>query len=101
MASAGRFEQLATLALVRRPARSARATLAALDRPARATMTADLRAAAALSRLVRPHRSLPPWRIIRPPGPDTLLGYFKAAQARFGVPWEDLAAIEFVETKFG
>jgi membrane-bound lytic murein transglycosylase B len=33
--------------------------------------------------------------------PTTLLGYFRAAQARFGVPWEDLAAIEFIETRFG
>jgi membrane-bound lytic murein transglycosylase B len=30
-----------------------------------------------------------------------LLSYFRAAQRRFGVPWQYLAAIEFIETKFG
>ena len=49
----------------------------------------------------QPRKSLPPWRIIEPPGPQTLLGYFKAAQARFHVPWQYLAAIELVETQFG
>ncbi|HZE05093.1 MAG TPA: lytic transglycosylase domain-containing protein, partial [Solirubrobacteraceae bacterium] len=29
------------------------------------------------------------------------MGYFRAAQARFRVPWEDLAAIEFIESHFG
>ena len=58
-------------------------------------------AAMALARLVSPRRSFPAWRILAPPAPATLLAYFKAAQARFGVPWEYLAAIEFVETRFG
>jgi soluble lytic murein transglycosylase-like protein len=49
----------------------------------------------------RPRTAFPPWRIIAPPGSEDLLGYFKAAQAQFGVPWEYLAAIEFVETRFG
>lgn len=64
-------------------------------------MRSDLEAATALTRLVTPHRTLPHWKIIEPPAPSVLLGYFKSAQSRFGVPWEYLAAIEFVETKFG
>jgi soluble lytic murein transglycosylase-like protein len=64
-------------------------------------MRANLAAADALGRLVTPQRHLPHWRIIAPPAPRTLLGYFRAAQARYRVPWEDLAAIEFVETRFG
>jgi soluble lytic murein transglycosylase-like protein len=64
-------------------------------------MRADLGAASELSRLNTPRKSLPPWRIEAPPAPRVLLGYFKSAQARFGVPWQYLAAIEFVETKFG
>jgi membrane-bound lytic murein transglycosylase B len=39
--------------------------------------------------------------ILQPPAPDTLLGYFREGQSRFGVPWQDLAAIELVETRFG
>ena len=64
-------------------------------------MRANLSAAAALSGIVLPRGGLPHWRIVQPPAPNTLLGYFRAAQARFGVPWEDLAAIEFIETRFG
>jgi hypothetical protein len=64
-------------------------------------MRANLLAAGTLARLVVPQVSLPHWRIVSPPSPRTLLGYFRAAQSRFGVGWEYLAAIEFVETKFG
>jgi hypothetical protein len=101
LASAGRFEQLATAALAREPRATQRATIDGLERPTAAAMRADLGAASALARLNQPRRALPPWRIVQPPAPRTLLGYFKAAQARFGVPWRYLAAIEFVETKFG
>jgi membrane-bound lytic murein transglycosylase B len=31
----------------------------------------------------------------------TLLGYYRAAERRFRVPWNVLAAVNFVETKFG
>ena len=31
----------------------------------------------------------------------TLLGYYREAQQRFGVPWNVLASVNFVETKFG
>ena len=36
-----------------------------------------------------------------PEPPDVLLGYFRDAERRFGVPWEVLAAVNYVETKFG
>ena len=101
VASAGQFEQLATVTLAREPRAGQRTTLAGLSRPAASALRANLDAAAALSRLVSPRPSLPPWRIVAPPVPGTLLGYFKAAGSRLGVPWQYLAAIEFVETKFG
>jgi hypothetical protein len=101
LSSAGFFEQLATLTLNRERTGNRLKTLAGLDQQAAATVRADLAAAAALSRLVTPQRSLPRWKIVQPPPAATLLGYFKAAQARFGVAWQDLAAIEFIETKFG
>jgi membrane-bound lytic murein transglycosylase B len=101
LASAGLFEQLATGALGRDTLQTRRATLAMLSRPAAASMRTNLAAAASLSELARPNRSLPHWRIAQPPAPDTLLGYFRAAQSRFGVRWEYLAAIEFIETRFG
>jgi membrane-bound lytic murein transglycosylase B len=101
LASAGQFEQLATADMARDPRAAQRATLAGLDGPAAAATRADLAAASSLARLNTPRKSLPPWRIVQPPSPQTLLGFFKSTQARFGVPWEYLAAIEFVETKFG
>jgi hypothetical protein len=64
-------------------------------------MRTNLDAAAALAGIVSPQVGLPRWRIVQPPAPNTLLGYFRAAQARFRVPWEDLAAIEFIESRFG
>lgn len=101
LAGAGLVQQLATRKLFAGTRRLRRVTLARL-RGSAATMTrADLAAADALSGLGPPPRSLPPWRIVSPPPAPRLLGYFRAAQARFGVPWEDLAAIEFVETRFG
>jgi hypothetical protein len=101
LASAGQFEQLATQDLARRPPAAQRATIAGLEPRAAGAMRADLTAADALARLNTPRQSLPRWRIVQPPPAQTLLGYFKSTQARFGVPWQYLAAIEFVETKFG
>ena len=36
-----------------------------------------------------------------PSPPDVLLGYYREASRRFGVPWTLLAAVHFMETKFG
>jgi membrane-bound lytic murein transglycosylase B len=101
LAGAGRFEQLAVQDLAGRPRPVQRATLAGVNPPTAAAMRADLAAVSALARLNAPRKDLPPWRIVQPPAPQALLGYFKSTQARFGVPWQYLAAIEFVETQFG
>jgi hypothetical protein len=101
LARAGLFEQLATRALQRETPQARRATLAILGAQGAASMRANLSAAAALSGIVLPRRGLPHWRIVQPPPANTLLGYFRAGQARFGVPWEVLAAVEFIETRFG
>jgi hypothetical protein len=98
---AGEFEQLATRELEVGSARPRRKTLAALTGSAAASMRANLAAANALSTLVSPQRHLPRWRIVAPPAPPKLLGYFRAAEARYRVPWQALAAIEFIETRFG
>lgn len=64
-------------------------------------MRTDLAASARLSHLTVAKERFPPWRIVQPPPADTLLGYFREAQSRFGVRWQYLAAIEFIETRFG
>jgi soluble lytic murein transglycosylase-like protein len=101
LARAGLLEQLATRTLIRQTPRARSATLALLGMRARASMRMNVDAATALSRITIPRKNLPDWRIVPPPPPGKLLGYFRAAQSRFGVPWQDLAAIELVETRFG
>ncbi len=51
--------------------------------------------------LTDPRAELPDWRIVAPPDPETLLGYYQAAEAEFGVGWEYLAAIHLVESRMG
>ena len=74
-----------------------------------ARLPADLRPAArstcaALSRLfaqVQPVPSAAPFRTGPPEPPGALLGYYQEAEQRFGVDWTLLAAVNFVESKFG
>jgi hypothetical protein len=101
LASAALVEQLAARRLAGEARFQRRATLALLAPRARSATSANLAAAAALSAVATRPRSLPRWRIVQPPAPDTLRGYFQRAQARFGVRWQYLAAIEFIETRFG
>jgi hypothetical protein len=45
--------------------------------------------------------TLPAWRIVDPLPADELLGYYREAEAQFGVPWNVLAAVNLVETGMG
>lgn len=45
--------------------------------------------------------TLPAWRIVEPLPAEELLGMYREAEARFGVPWHVLAAIHLVETGMG
>lgn len=54
-----------------------------------------------LNNLAEVRDTLPAWRIIAPAPPDELLGYYREAEAATGVAWNYLAAINFVETRFG
>jgi soluble lytic murein transglycosylase-like protein len=94
-------EQLAVVHMRSESPRLRRATLRRLSPDAAASLRADLLAASGLQGLSVPHRRPPPWKILLPPAPGRLLAYYRAAQARFGVPWFYLAAIEFIETSFG
>lgn len=48
-----------------------------------------------------PSPTLPAWTIAEPAPIDELLAYYAEAEAATGVPWEYLAAINFVETRMG
>lgn len=54
-----------------------------------------------LNALAEVRDTLPAWRIIPPAPADELLGYYHEAEAATGVGWNYLAAINFVETRFG
>ena len=98
---AGELQQLAVRALSGASDAFRRNVTARLD-PATASVTrACLGAALVLGGLTTPQRTLPRWRIVAPPSPRRLLGHYRAAQRRTGVPWTYLAAIHLVETRMG
>ena len=45
--------------------------------------------------------TLPDFRIRRPEPADVLRSYFRAAERRFGIDWEVLAAVMLIETRMG
>jgi membrane-bound lytic murein transglycosylase B len=76
--------------------------LAALPPERRGAAEANTTAQAQLRALVgHPRDTLPEWHIVAPAPPEELVGYYRAAEASFGVPWAYLAAIHLVETRMG
>jgi membrane-bound lytic murein transglycosylase B len=75
--------------------------LAALPPDLRPSAVANLTARTDLRAMVTPQDSLPPWRIVEPAPMGELLGYYREAEAEFGVPWHYLASIHLVETLMG
>jgi membrane-bound lytic murein transglycosylase B len=54
-----------------------------------------------LTAMARVKDTLPDWRIDAPAPAEELLGYYHEAEAASGVGWNYLAAINFIETRFG
>ncbi|MBA2607981.1 MAG: lytic transglycosylase domain-containing protein [Actinobacteria bacterium] len=75
------------------------------DSPTRNAVATNVAAARHLIALTgqSPARDAPPaaWQIVAPAPADELLGYYKVAAANTGVPWQILASIHLVETRFG
>lgn len=86
--------------LLTRNAKVAGAVLTLLPSELRVASRDLLAAQRELYRLTPPLPS-PTIKVGRAPPAPTLLGYYRAAERRFGVPWNVLAAVNFVETKFG
>jgi hypothetical protein len=73
-----------------------------LPRELRANARDVLTARRALVRLTPPTtRPLSAFRTGQAEPAERLLGYYRKAQRRFGVPWKILAAVNFIETAFG
>lgn len=96
----GRDQQVAYRRVVEHPD-WVQPVLARVPAGLRATVQANVNAGAELRALTKPRTELPPWRIVAPAPASELLGYYKAAEAEIGVPWQYLAAIHLVETRMG
>jgi hypothetical protein len=77
------------------------AVLAAVPASLRSVIQDNLSAAQQIDDLNGPSTRLPRWRIIAPPAPDVLLGYYRESQQAYGVAWQYLAAINLIETNMG
>ncbi|HYP22695.1 MAG TPA: transglycosylase SLT domain-containing protein [Actinomycetota bacterium] len=93
------YQQRAYRLLSRRP-RLAGRVIARLDPGLRREARANTTAGARLRSLVTPLK--PPVRLKTGPAEaaGVLLRYYRRAERRFGVEWEVLAAVNYVETKF-
>jgi hypothetical protein len=77
------------------------AVLNAVPPSVRSAIQDNLSAAQQIGDLNGTSSVLPHWRIIAPPGPDVLRGYYNEAQQASGVAWQYLAAINLIETNMG
>ncbi|MGI9597018.1 MAG: lytic transglycosylase domain-containing protein [Acidimicrobiales bacterium] len=78
--------------------------LAGVDREIRNAVALNWEARQNLSALVNTetrHEELPAWRVVTPLPPQTLIEYYKQAEADHGIQWEFLAGINLVETRMG
>jgi membrane-bound lytic murein transglycosylase B len=98
---AGQFEQLVARLLATASAQRQQSVLARLGPAVRTNVRAEVEAAALLGAMTSPQERLPDWRIVEPPSPQVLLGHYRFAARRIGVPWSYLAAIHLVETRMG
>jgi membrane-bound lytic murein transglycosylase B len=96
----GRAQQRAYRAIARQPSLLPE-VLPLVPAGLRAVVRANVTAGIDLRKLSRPGPRLPPWRIVAPPPAAELLAAYHDAEARLGVSWAYLAAINVVETRSG
>jgi hypothetical protein len=79
----------------------ASATLARLPPDVRPIPQSVVAASALFQGLVRPVSNLAAFRTGPPEPAGILLRYYREAERRFGIDWEVLAALNYIESKFG
>jgi len=77
------------------------AVLAALPAAIRSVVQTNISAAQQIDDLNGASSALPHWRIVAPPAPEVLLGYYREAQQAYGIAWQYFAAINLIETNMG
>ena len=60
-----------------------------------------IQASGSLRKLVTPLDEPPDWKIRRPAPARELQRYFRKGERLFDIPWEVLASVNFIETRFG
>jgi hypothetical protein len=81
--------------------RRARRVLAALSPKHRGILGRHVKAQQGLSSLVTPVKLPIKWKTYRPESPDKLFRFYRIGERRFDVPWEVLASVNSVESRFG
>jgi membrane-bound lytic murein transglycosylase B len=77
-------------------------TLALIADPTRKVLVIrELDAARQLRALTKPQAKLPEWKLVAPAPVAELKDSYLTAEVESGIEWEYLAAVNFVETKFG
>jgi membrane-bound lytic murein transglycosylase B len=100
-AESGPTHQGAIHAVVLMPSLREPVLAAITDKARRTTVAVEIDAAIQLRKLTKAQAKLPAW-IIKAPAPATeLRAAYDEAQKETGVQWQYLAAVNFVETKFG
>jgi len=78
------------------------AVLAELDADMRWIVQTNITAGEKIAHTVTNLKTtVPAWTIDPPPSVDTLMGYYREAEEKHGVPWEVVASIHLVETRMG
>ncbi|MGI8773511.1 MAG: transglycosylase SLT domain-containing protein [Actinomycetota bacterium] len=64
-------------------------------------LRANVKAARTIGALVKPLKKPVKMKTTEPTSPKKLLRYYREAEERFDVPWNILASVNFIESKFG
>ena len=97
----GALAQQRTLRLLARRERLARSVGRRLPSRIDRIVTRHLIAQRRLSALATPVKPPVRWKTYRPESPHALRRYYRAGRERFRVPWQVLAAVNSVESRFG
>ena len=99
--AAGARRQQLLYRTLRRDPELARRVLDEIDGDLRGVVDSHVRAAQKLRGLVTPVESPSELALAGPAPPRALRSFYAEAEAAHGVPWHVLAAVNFVESKFG
>ena len=81
--------------------RAARKVIADLPKGLAKFARETVEASHRLRTLIQPLEELPSWKTYRPAPAGELRKFYEKGERRFGIPWQILASLNFVESRFG